>query len=244
MITLMTFLAISCKKEKNGTCKIIKVNSNGYEYDIIYDEQERIIKTHTGYTISYTGNTSLKSIANNDTVISRTSITRNSNGYIINIHYEKMRPQANYDVRSTNWAYEYNGNQVKSAVYTQDYQNGSTDKYNYTYTWSGGNMIKEEYKEVGNNNVYTYINEYEYTDIPMQEAGYIWENTQYGTGLPIIQNKYLVKSRTSKTVGGVGNESTITYEYFLDNKGRVKDVTSLRSSDGNSSATTYTYGCN
>lgn len=244
LLVCISVLAISCKKEdKTGTCKIVKTISNGYESTFEYDDQDRIISSYSSYTISYTGNTSLRIIKNTDgTIISRTTVTRNTNGYITNIYYEKQNPTAAYDIRNTNWAYQYNGIQVTSAVYTANFQNGAIDKYNYTYTWSDGNMIKEVRKEVGNTNN-TNLTEYEYTDIPMQEAGYFWENTQYGTGLPIMQNKNLTKTITTN-VGDLANESTTTFEYFFDDKGRVKEITSLRSLDGNSSATTYTYGCN
>ncbi|MEZ4879011.1 MAG: hypothetical protein R2801_02440 [Chitinophagales bacterium] len=202
LISLMTILAISCKKEETttGTCKIVKTISNGNESNFEYDDQDRIISTYSNYaTISYTGNTSLKIIKDEDgTIVSRTTTTRNTNGYITNIYYEKQNPTATYDIRNTNWAYQYNGNQVISAVYTTNFQNGASEKYNYTYTWSNGNMIKEVHKEVGNSNAYTYTTEYEYTDILMQKrAGYFWENTQYGTGLPIMQTKHLIKSATS-----------------------------------------------
>lgn len=130
--------------------------------------------------------------------------------------------------------YEYNGQgELQLAITKTEYvtmpANNST--LTTTYTWSNGNIIKEE-AAGGLMTNYEY-----YTDKPVQKGDAVGINSIINTGINPVKNKNLVKSASNASL-----VLNINYEY--DETGKIKTAAISGNTVANSRELRYQYSCN
>jgi len=207
---LLVVAAASCKKDKEEqeqqTCRItgadITSDTDSTHLDILYGADGRVTRVSAGELVTnffYTGNTvRIERITLNLTYYD--TVVLDDGGKILS---------STYQVGQQSWRIEntYNGSELQRVITIKP--GNPTVQDTTLYTWSGGNMVREDHR-----GQYGGPIEY-YTDKPVVENSDVYRfSSLINSGGYTLLSRNLVK-RMSR----VGDTTNISYE--LDAAGRI-----------------------
>ena len=218
-----------CKKDDvqnivPGTCRIatatgigsspatISYQSNGKIAKIEYDD---VVRTYT-----YGTNSIIILSKEGGSFDERKTLTLNNDGLPLNV-------RGDYNQAGTQWyndAFEYIGKEVAKRI-ESDYTGAAPDTI--TYTWAGGNLIKEQSRSYGTVN-YAY-----YTDKTILAGDHFYFEQLLTNGYQYVLNKNLLKSAQARNYPA----DNFYYTYDTDEK-----IISYK--ENNRATNNYTYKCN
>lgn len=222
----------SCKKstDKNASCRIVtatEVNgSNGSVYNITYNNDGKISTLTSSGTstinkvFTYSGNTMIINVTNAGSFYSRDSVTLDAKGRPTNIR--QYWDVANTDF--TNYAFEYNGDQLLKYIETTEMPGTKTT----TITTTNGNVTKVD---AGG----TVITLEYFTDKGVQKGDYLELSGLVQYGVNVYPHKNLIKSINYGS--SIGN-----FNYEMNDDGLIGKVN--LTSGSSSGSITYQYQCN
>ncbi len=242
ILTAITFMAVSCKKDDSATPDNLKGLVKKFVYDdgeivsFEYDDQRRLIKE-----------TSTDSEANNETTI--ITYEYNQNGKIAKANYSDNGTASSFDTfvwegnvvtvignvdsdLEKKMVYEF-GEDGKLTKYIQYLRNGSVQELSYyeTYTWADGNIVKG--LRYNAKDELTETTTYEYTIYPN-----ISPYSATGFAPSYVSANAM---KYSKSGSSYVSEKRISYTY-ADGSNLPESITETRLNNGLQSDV-YSYDC-